>query len=68
MVEYDYELVQVWAREMEQGRLGRTVESEGLWIAATGGHRNVPLLSHETDFANWYMDGLRVIRRIEHVP
>jgi predicted nucleic acid-binding protein len=68
VIPYDYELAQVWARVMEQSKNeGRRFEAGDCWIAATAVHRNIPLLSHDRDFANRRIAGLNVITYVEEV-
>jgi tRNA(fMet)-specific endonuclease VapC len=68
VIPYDYELAQVWARVMEQSKdEGRRFEAGDCWIAATAVHRNIPLLSHDKDFANRSIPGLNVITYVEEV-
>ncbi len=66
VIPYDYELAQVWARVMQQSKEeGRRFEAGDCWIAATAVHRKIPLLSHDKDFANRSIRGLKVITYVE---
>jgi tRNA(fMet)-specific endonuclease VapC len=68
VIPYDYELAQVWARVMEQSKNeGRRFEAGDCWIAATAVHRNIPLLSHDRDFANRRIAGFNVITYLDEV-
>lgn len=68
VIPYDYELAQVWAKVMEQSRQeGRRFEAGDCWIAATNVHRNIPLLSHDKDFANRSITGFNVVTYVEDV-
>ncbi len=66
VIPYDYELTQVWARVMEESKKqGRRFEAGDCWIAATAIHRNIPLLTHDNDFAGRSIPGLHVITYVE---
>jgi predicted nucleic acid-binding protein len=53
---------------MEQSKNeGRRFEAGDCWIAATAVHRNIPLLSHDRDFANRRIAGLNVITYLDEV-
>lgn len=66
VIPYDYELARVWARVMEESKKeGRRFEAGDCWIAATAVHRNIPLLSHDKDFAGRSIGGLSVVTYVE---
>lgn len=62
IIPYDFELAKVWARVMSASRKeARRFEAGDCWIAATAVHREIPLLTHDADFVNRSIPGLRVI-------
>ena len=62
VIPYDYTLAQAWARAMHTSqREGRRLETGDCWIAATAIHRRIPLLTHDRDFLDLSIPGLRVI-------
>jgi tRNA(fMet)-specific endonuclease VapC len=68
VIPYDYELAKVWASVMEESkREGRRFEAGDCWIAATAVHRQIPLLSHDRDFAGRSISGLNVVAYIEEL-
>lgn len=68
VIPYDYELARVWARVMEESKKeGRRFETGDCWVAATAVHRNIPLLSHDKDFAGRSIGGLNVVTYVAEV-
>ena len=62
----DYALAREWARAMHSSqREGRRLESGDCWIAATAIHRQIPLLTHDRDFLDLPISGLKVISYLE---
>ena len=62
VVPYDYALAQAWARAMQSSRKeGRRLGTGDCWIAATAIHLQIPLLTHDRDFLDLSIPGLRVI-------
>ena len=62
VVPYDYALAQAWARAMHSSRKeGRRLGTGDCWIAATAIHLQIPLLTHDRDFLDLSIPGLRVI-------
>ena len=61
-IPYDYALAQAWARAMQSSRKeGRRLGTGDCWIAATAIHRQIPLLTHDRDFPDLSIPGLRVV-------
>ena len=66
VIPYDYALAQAWARAMQSSRKeGRRLDSGDCWIAATAIHRQIPSLTHDRDFLDLPIPGLRVISYLE---
>jgi predicted nucleic acid-binding protein len=62
IVEYTDELASLWAGVMyESKRAGRRLEAGDGWIAATALLLNVPLLTHDRDFANLSVPSVAVV-------
>ena len=66
VIPYDYALARAWAHAMQASRKqGRRFDSGDCWIAATAIHRQIPLLTHDRDFLDRSIPGLRVISCLE---
>ena len=66
VIPYDYALAKVWAHAMHSSQKeGHRLESGDCWIAATAIHRQIPLLTHDRDFLNLSISGLKVITCLE---
>lgn len=62
LVEYTDELCRRWAQVMHEARqAGRRLEAGDAWIAATALLLNVPLLTHDRDFADRAVPSVTVI-------
>jgi tRNA(fMet)-specific endonuclease VapC len=62
VIPYDYELARVWAKVAILARSqGRRLEAGDTWIAATAVHRNIPLLTHDGDYVDLKIEGLKVV-------
>ncbi len=65
IIPYDYDLAQEWARvSANAARIGRPLESGDAWILATAVQRRIPLITHDRDFLERSIAGLRVISRL----
>ena len=66
VIPYDYALAQAWARAMQSSQKeGRRLGTGDCWIAATAIHRQIPLLTHDRDFLDLSIPGLRVISYLQ---
>ncbi|MCH7910461.1 MAG: PIN domain-containing protein [Candidatus Hydrogenedentes bacterium] len=66
VIPYDYELAKGWAVVMSASRReGRRFTAGDCWIAATAVHRELPLLTHDSDFVGRAIPGLNVISGLE---
>lgn len=66
VIPYDCELAKAWAVVMSASRKeGRRFTAGDCWIAATAVHRELPLLTHDSDFVGRSIPGLNVISGLE---
>lgn len=62
IIPYDAELAKVWARVSVLCRKqGRRLEAGDAWIAATAVHRQITLLTHDSDHVGLEVPGLDVV-------
>lgn len=62
VIPYDFQLAKVWAQVMNEScGEGRRFESGDCWIAATAVHRGLTLFTHDGDFCDRTIKGLKVI-------
>lgn len=62
VIPFDIELTRVWARvSVEAERLGRRLQADDAWIAATAVHRSLPLYTEDDDFIGLSLKGLQII-------
>ena len=66
VIPYDYALAQVWARAMQSSQKeGRRLESGDCWIVATAIYERIPLLTHDRDFLDLPIPGLKVVSYLD---
>ena len=62
IIPFEIQLAKVWAQVMNHSHLeGRRLEAGDCWIAATAVLYDIPLLTHDKDFNDHDIPGLKVI-------
>lgn len=59
------QLSKLWAKIMDRSRIqGRKLDSGDCWIAATAVLLDIPLITHDADFIDLNVEGLKVISHL----